>query len=333
MSKAEKILEIQNLHINYKARPSQVNAVNGLDLDIYAGETVGIVGETGAGKTTMALSIMGLLPEKTGRMTQGKILFKGENLASCGKKEMRKIRGSKISMVFQDPMTALDPIMPVGKQILESLKIHNHSKKPMKELHAEVDRLLTMVGIQPQRKADFPHQLSGGMRQRIVIAMALACNPEILIADEPTTALDVTIQAQVLAMMRDLKIQLNTAIILITHDLGVVANTCDKINVIYAGRIVEKGLVEEVFTSNKHHPYTAGLFGAIPNLEIDTDRLQPIEGAMPDPTNLPSGCHFHPRCKECMEICKEQEPPIISWGEHSIACHLYSEDRIHGNID
>ena len=186
-----------------------------------------------------------------------------------------------------------------------------------------MDRLLTMVGIQARRKNEFPHQLSGGMKQRIVIAMALACNPELLIADEPTTALDVTIQAQVLAMMRDLKEQLNTAIIMITHDLGVVANTCDQVYIMYAGKIVEKGPIEDIFTGKNHHPYTLGLFGAIPDLEMESDRLKPIEGAMPDPTELPSGCSFHPRCNRCMENCKTQEPPVYSFGDHKLACFLF----------
>src|SRR5690554_5696023 len=214
------ILKINNLNTIYKTKPKDVHAVNGLDLEIKEGETVGIVGETGAGKTTTALSIMGLLPERTGRIIDGEIYYKGENLLKKNRRQMRKIRGSEISMVFQDPMTALDPLMPIGKQILESLKIHNYEKKSIAQLNLEVDNLLNMVGIPSQRKNEFPHQLSGGMRQRIVIAMALACNPKLLIADEPTTALDVTIQAQVLSMMQDLKKRLKTSIILITHDLG-----------------------------------------------------------------------------------------------------------------
>ncbi|NLP29803.1 MAG: ABC transporter ATP-binding protein [Clostridiales bacterium] len=324
------ILKINNLNTIYKTKPKDVHAVNGLDLEIKEGETVGIVGETGAGKTTTALSIMGLLPERTGRIIDGEIYYKGENLLKKNRRQMRKIRGSEISMVFQDPMTALDPIMPIGKQILESLKIHNYEKKSLAQLNLEVDNLLNMVGIPSQRKNEFPHQLSGGMRQRIVIAMALACNPKLLIADEPTTALDVTIQAQVLSMMQDLKKRLKTSIILITHDLGVVANTCDSVYIMYAGRVVEKGPIQKIFEGSNHHPYTEGLFGAIPDIEAEVERLKPIEGAMPDPTNLPKGCSFYPRCKHRMEICEKEQPKMMFDGEHGLSCFLYQKEDING---
>jgi peptide/nickel transport system ATP-binding protein len=269
---------------------------------------------------------MQLLPEHTGRVPQGQILYKGENLLGKSRAAMRHIRGAKISMIFQDPMTALDPIMPVGHQILESLRIHNPEHKSVEELQKQVDDMLTLVGIPPRRKGEYPHQFSGGMKQRSVIAVALACNPELLIADEPTTALDVTIQAQVLALMRDLKTRFDTSIIMITHDLGVVANTCDKVYIMYAGKIAEKGTVAEIFDGDRHHPYTVGLFGSVPNLDVETERLSPIDGLMPDPANLPAGCAFHPRCPRCMDICKVEEPAVSAWGEHTIACHAVARD-------
>lgn len=321
----ENILEVKNLSVIYKTDEETVNAVNKINFNVRSKETIGIVGETGAGKTTTALAILQLLPERTGRVPEGEIIYKGENLLKKTKNEMRHIRGACISMIFQDPMTSLNPIMTIGDQIMESLEIHNDDKKSKAELEARVDELLEMVGIQPRRKGEFPHQFSGGMKQRVVIAIALACKPELLIADEPTTALDVTIQAQVLALMSELKDKLETSIILITHDLGVVAQTCDKVAVMYAGEIVEKGTVRDIFEGEKHHPYTIGLFGSIPDLEVETDRLNPIDGLMPDPTNMPKGCKFHPRCKSCMEICKTLEPASYSCGEHIINCHLYAK--------
>ncbi len=322
---SEKLLEIKDLEVIYKSS-KDVQAVNGISFDLNKRETIGLVGETGAGKTSTALALMQLLPERTGRIKGGEILFEGENLLGKSKNEMRKIRGAKISMIFQDPMTSLNPVMTVGEQIMESLTIHNEENKSKKELEERVDELLSLVGIQPNRKYDYPHQFSGGMKQRVIIAIALACEPQLLIADEPTTALDVTIQAQVLNLMEDLKEQLDTSIILITHDLGVVAQICDKVAIMYAGQIVEQGSVEDIFEGKYHHPYTEGLFRSIPNLEEDTKRLHPIEGLMPDPTDLPQGCKFHPRCEKCMEICKTKEPPTVCWGEHSVTCHLMKEE-------
>ncbi|MGI6090747.1 MAG: ABC transporter ATP-binding protein [Saccharofermentanales bacterium] len=320
------LLEVKDLSVVYRSDEATVYAVNGISFKIGVKETIGLVGETGAGKTTTALSIMRLLPERTGFIEGGEILFNGVDLVTKPQNEMRMIRGELISMIFQDPMTSLNPIMNVGDQIYESLEIHNTDNKNRHQLEERVDELLTLVGIQPSRKKDFPHQFSGGMKQRIVIAIALACEPKLLIADEPTTALDVTIQAQVLELMRELKEKLDTSMIMITHDLGVVAETCDKVAIMYAGEIVERGSAEDIFEGRKHHPYTEGLFGAIPNLEEETDRLSPIDGLMPDPTNLPPGCKFHPRCKYCMDICREQTPSIYLQGEHMIACHLITKE-------
>lgn len=324
----KKLLCLKDLSVVYKTDEALVYAVNGINLEIGYKETLGLVGETGAGKTTTALAIMQLLPEKTGRITAGEILFKKENLLKKSKTEMRLTRGSNISMIFQDPMTSLNPIVTVGEQIKESLDIHNYEKKDKKELDKRVDELLALVGIQPRRKNEYPHQFSGGMKQRVVIAIALACNPMLLIADEPTTALDVTIQAQVLALMADLKEKLSSSMILITHDLGVVAETCDRVAIMYAGEIVESGTVYDIFTGDKHHPYTLGLFGSIPDLEKETPRLSPIDGLMPDPTDLPTGCKFHPRCQSRLDICAQQRPPYYTCHNHHIACHLFKREVV-----
>jgi len=314
----KRLLEIKNLSTIYETDDGVVNAVSDISFSLAEKETIGLVGETGAGKTTTALSIMRLLPERTGRIVSGEVLFNGENLLKINEKKMRLIRGANISMIFQDPMT-----LTVERQILESLEIHNYDNKSGKELEERVDELLELVGIPAARKYNYPHEFSGGMKQRIVIAIALACRPLILIADEPTTALDVTIQAQVLALMDDLKRELNTSMIMITHDLGVVAETCDKVAVMYAGEIVEYGLLEDIFDSKKpHHPYTIGLFKAIPNMQEETDRLTPIEGLMPDPSDLPSGCRFHPRCNQCMEECGNIKPFTYTNENHIIRCNL-----------
>ncbi len=322
----EKLLKIENLNVIYDTDEAVIHAVNGINLEIGKQETIGLVGETGAGKTTTARAIMRLLPQRTGKITQGSILFKGEELVNKTNDEMRDVRGAHISMIFQDPMTSLNPIITVGNQIKESLENHPDGFDSKEAMDARVDEILELVGIPAKRKKEFPHQFSGGMKQRVVIAIALASRPELLIADEPTTALDVTIQAQVLALMNDLKEKLGTATILITHDLGIVAETCDKVAIMYAGEIVEKGTLEDIFEGDKHHPYTEGLFGSIPNIYKRTKRLSPIEGLMPDPADLPSGCKFHTRCKKCMEICKTQVPPIYQNGEHEIACHLFGKE-------
>ena len=283
---------------------------------------MGLVGETGAGKTTTALGIMGLLPERTARVTGGKVMFEGQDILGLSDREMLSVRGEKISMIFQDPMTALNPVLTVGEQIGEALYLHNQENLSQKDIDQKVEETLELVGIPKERKNDYPYQFSGGMRQRVVIAIALVCNPKLLIADEPTTALDVTIQAQILSMICNLQRKYGTSVIMITHDLGVVAETCDKVGIMYAGEIVEYGTLRDIFTGDKHHPYTDGLFGSIPNLTENSRRLHPIEGLMPDPTKLPQGCKFAPRCKKCMEICKMQKPGVYEENGHQIRCHL-----------
>lgn len=327
MSNTEKMLEIKDLSVIYETDLETVYAVNGVTLSLEKGATLGLVGETGAGKTTLALTLMRLLPERTGKVTSGSITFEGENVVELPEANMRKIRGDKIAVIFQDPMTSLNPVLTVGEQIAEALYVHNDSGRSKEEIEARVDETLTLVGIPPARKHEYPHQFSGGMRQRVVIAIALSCEPDLLIADEPTTALDVTIQAQVLMMIRDLRDRLGTSMIMITHDLGIVAQTCDNVAVMYAGEIIEMGSAEDIFTCPIHHPYTDGLFGSLPNLKEKTDRLHPIAGLMPDPTNLPKGCKFAPRCDKCMEICKEVPPEVYVDGTHSIRCHLYCQKK------
>lgn len=327
MSNTEKMLEIKDLSVVYETDLETVYAVNGVTLSLEKGATLGLVGETGAGKTTLALTLMHLLPERTGKVTSGCITFEGENIVELPEADMRKIRGDKIAMIFQDPMTSLNPVLTVGEQIAEALYVHNDSGRSKEEIEARVDETLTLVGISPARKHEYPHQFSGGMRQRVVIAIALSCEPDLLIADEPTTALDVTIQAQVLMMIRDLRDRLGTSMIMITHDLGIVAQTCDNVAVMYAGEIIEMGSAEDIFTCPIHHPYTDGLFGSLPNLKEKTDRLHPIAGLMPDPTNLPKGCKFAPRCDKCMEICKEVPPEVYVDGTHSIRYHLYCQKK------
>lgn len=327
MSNTEKMLEIKDLSVIYETDLETVYAVNGVTLSLEKGATLGLVGETGAGKTTLALTLMRLLPERTGKVTSGCITFEGENVVELPEANMRKIRGDKIAMIFQDPMTSLNPVLTVGEQIAEALYVHNDSGRSKEEIEARVDETLTLVGIPPARKHEYPHQFSGGMRQRVVIAIALSCEPDLLIADEPTTALDVTIQAQVLMMIRDLRDRLGTSMIMITHDLGIVAQTCDNVAVMYAGEIIEMGSAEDIFTCPIHHPYTDGLFGSLPNLKEKTDRLHPIAGLMPDPTNLPKGCKFAPRCDKCMEICKEVPPEVYVDGTHSIRCLLYCQKK------
>ncbi len=322
----EKLLEIKDYCVTFTVDKVKSYAVNHINLSVDKGEVLGLVGETGAGKTTTALSVMGLLP-KYGVKTSGEIWFNGKKLTGMKEKEYRKIRGEHISMIFQDPMTSLNPVFRVGDQIADVIKIHN-PKMSQLDVNAKVDEIMRMVGISSDRKMEYPHQFSGGMRQRIVIAIAIACNPDLLIADEPTTALDVTIQAQVIKMMRNLKSELDSSIILITHDLGIVANFCDKVAIMYGGEIVESGTLEDIFDKSlPHHPYTVGLFNSLPNIEEKTDRLKPIKGLTPHPSELPEGCKFHPRCPECMDVCKSGEnPKLYVDKKHSIQCHLYSKE-------
>ena len=323
---SEQILSIQDLSVIYKTDLETVYAVNHISLDLNAGETLGLVGETGAGKTTTALGVMGLLPERTARVTSGRILLQGDDLLKKKELEMQRVRGEKISMIFQDPMTALNPVLTVEDQIGEALYLHNAEELTAAQISQRVEVILEQVGIPRERKKEYPYQFSGGMRQRVVIAIALVCNPLLLIADEPTTALDVTIQAQILSMICDLQRRFGTSVIMITHDLGIVAETCDKVGIMYAGQIVEYGTLEDIFTSDRHHPYTVGLFNSIPSLTDHARRLKPIEGLMPDPTSLPEGCAFAPRCQSCMEICKRQAPPVIDRDGHRICCHLFGTE-------
>ncbi len=321
----ENVIEIRDLYVSYTSNDEVVKAVNGVTFSLAKGKTLGLVGETGAGKTTTALSIMRLLPEVTGHITGGSIMFNGKELTTAREDEMRLIRGEMISMIFQDPMTSLNPVLSVGDQIGEAISLHK--KLDAKGVQKRVSEILELVGIPASRQHEYPHQFSGGMKQRVVIAIALACDPVLLLADEPTTALDVTIQAQILEMMEELKRELSTSIILITHDLGVVAEICDYVAIMYAGEIIEIGTAADIYESAEHHPYTIGLFNSIPNLKVETDRLSPIDGLMPDPTDLPGGCRFHPRCPRAMEICRSECPTEYVKNEHKIRCHLFGHPR------
>ncbi|RGC72414.1 ABC transporter ATP-binding protein [Lachnospiraceae bacterium AM23-2LB] len=321
---SENMLNVENLVIHYETEDEVVEAVNNISFQLKKGEVLGLVGETGAGKTTTALGIMGLLPAKVGHVIQGKIELDGENLFDKSEREMRNIRGKKISMIFQDPMTALNPVKTVGEQISEVVLLHNHCSKA--EALKRAQDMLAMVGIVPERYKDYPHQFSGGMKQRIVIAIALACEPELLIADEPTTALDVTIQAQILDMMRSLQKKQGTSMILITHDLGVVAEMCDHCAVMYAGELVEYGTVEEIF-DNPKHPYTKALYQSIPSLDKDVDRLHVVPGMVTDPSNLPEYCSFADRCEAKCDLCEKADPKMIRLNEeHCVKCLQYTKE-------
>lgn len=318
------MLNVENLVIHYETDEEVVEAVNNISFRLKKGEVLGLVGETGAGKTTTALGIMGLLPPKVGHVIQGKIELDGENLFDKSEREMRNIRGKKISMIFQNPMTALNPVKTVGEQIAEVVLLHSHCSKV--EALRRAQDMLAMVGIVPERYKDYPHQFSGGMKQRIVIAIALACEPELLIADEPTTALDVTIQAQILDMMRSLQKKQGTSMILITHDLGVVAEMCDHCAVMYAGELVEYGTVEEIF-DNPKHPYTKALYQSIPSLDKDVDRLHVVPGMVTDPSNLPEYCSFADRCEAKCDLCEKADPKMIRLNEeHCVKCLQYTKE-------
>ncbi len=319
------MLEVKNLHVHYSTDHGIVKAVNGVTFTLKTGETIGLVGETGAGKTTTALGILRLVPNPPGRIIEGDVILDGESLLSISEKQMRKIRGEKIAMIFQDPMTSLNPVLTVGEQISEIIKLH-YPKMSKADVYLKAAQMLELVGIPSDRIAEYPHQFSGGMKQRVLIAIALACDPGILIADEPTSALDVTIQAQVLSLLSELKKKLNTSLIMITHDLGVVAEVCDKVAIMYAGEIVEYGSIREIY-KNAKHPYTIGLFESIPSMEKRVKRLKPIPGLMPDPTNLSEGCSFSPRCPYATETCRKKDPKQIELSEdHYVKCLKFSEE-------
>lgn len=325
MNGSGNLLEIKNLTVHYVTVDGTVHAVEDLNLSLKEGQTLGIVGETGAGKTTTVKAVMQILPNPPAKIIGGEVLFEGENLLKKNKHAMRKIRGKQISMIFQDPMTSLNPVMTVGDQIMEVIQLHDR-RLSKKDAFLKACEMLELVGIKSDRASDYPHQFSGGMKQRVIIAMALACNPKLLIADEPTTALDVTIQAQVLELMHKLKDQYQTSMIMITHDLGIVAEICDYVAVMYAGSIVEYGNREQIF-HHPTHPYTKGLFACIPNLMEEDTRLVPIEGMMPDPTRLPSGCRFHPRCPYATEECGRLSPENVETERgHFVKC-LHVERR------
>lgn len=315
----ENILEVHDLHVHYKTDTGIAKAVNGVSLTLAKGESLGLVGETGAGKTTTALAIMQLVPDPPGVIENGEIIFKGKNIIYNTERENQEMRGDGISMISQDPMTALNPVMTVGEQLTEV--ILHHKKVSKKEAERMAKELMETVGVKADRFRDFPHQFSGGMKQRVIIAMALLCRPEILIADEPTTALDVTIQAQVLDLIRSLIKQYDMSMLLITHDLGVVGEVCDRVAIMYAGEIVEEGSVLDVYTAPKH-PYTQGLFDSLPDINSDENKkLIPIPGVAPNATDIPSGCAFNPRCRYKQPIC-EQPPPISGDGNHWCRCHF-----------
>ena len=322
----EKLLEIKNLKVQYNTDEAVVYALNDFSLDLGKGEILGVVGETGAGKTTMALSIMKLLPEHVAEVTGGSVTDNGEDVFKMSQKQLRNLRGAEVSMIFQDPMTSLNPVMNVGDQIDEVLKIHNPSM-PKQERDEKVAEILTLVGIPPERRVQFPHQFSGGMKQRVVIAMALVAKPNLLLADEPTTALDVTIQAQILTLMKNLEEQLGTSMIFITHDLGIVAEFCENVAVVYGGEVIERGTVEQVFARTANHPYTNNLFECIPDLTGSVNRLTPIPGFVLDSRTVPVGCPFADRCSKCTEVCKKEKPSIhyVEDG-HYIKCHLYANE-------
>lgn len=316
------LLEIKDLFVEYRTDEGTVQAVNGVNLELSAGETLGVVGETGAGKSTMVLSILQLIQIPPGKIVSGEIFYNGIDLLKKNARSMRKIRGGKISMIFQDPMTSLNPVLSVQDQLIEVIQLHQ--KVSQAEAIKRAIKMLELVGISSERLNDYPHQFSGGMKQRVVIAIALACNPELLIADEPTTALDVTIQAQVIDLMDNLKRQFNTSVLLVTHDLGIVAEICDRVAIMYAGEIIECGTISDIY-SNMLHPYTKGLFGSIPNLTVETSRLQPVNGMMPDPTRLPEGCRFKTRCPYVHESC-DTAPPVCQYSPgHIVKCWLWSK--------
>lgn len=318
------LLDVKNLKTQFKTKNGLVNAVNGVSFSVEEGEVVAIVGESGSGKSVTSLSIMRLI-DRPGEIAGGEIIFEGEDLLKKSRKEMQNIRGNKISMIFQEPMTSLNPVYTIEKQLCETLIRHKNLSK--KDAAVEAVKLLELVGIpSPEKRVkEYPHQMSGGMRQRIMIAMALACSPKLLIADEPTTALDVTIQAQILDLMLNLKDKFGTSILLITHDLGVVAETADKVVVMYCGEAVEKSSVNELF-AKPLHPYTEGLLMSIPKIDDEKNRLFMIDGVVPNPLDLPEGCAFSTRCVKCFDRCRKEKPQLVKIGDREVRCFLYNEE-------
>lgn len=315
------ILKVKDLVVHYEMDDETVEAVNGVSFSLKRGKTLGLVGETGAGKTTTALSILGLVPNPPGVVKGGSILINDTEIVGASLSTLEKLRGETVSMIFQDPMTSLNPIFTVGDQIAESIIIHQEVTAA--EAYQRAGEMLELVGIPKARINEYPHQFSGGMRQRVMIAIALACNPMLLIADEPTTALDVTIQAQVLMLMRQLKENRSTSLLMITHDLGVVAEICDEVAIFYAGKIVEYGTVEDIFDHPKH-PYTEGLFNSIPQIDVVQEMLRPIKGLMPDPAHLPHGCAFAPRCNYATDQCRTASPEMVRFSDtHYALCCAY----------
>ena len=323
----ENVLEIKDLVVQYVLEDETVEAVNGISFSLKRGETIGLVGETGAGKTSTALAVMNLIPSPPGVIKSGTVLICGHDMLKLDARQLEKIRGKDVSMIFQDPMTSLNPVMTVGSQIAESIKLNEDVTN--EEAFEKAQEMLELVGIPGERAMEYPHQFSGGMKQRVVIAIALACNPKLLLADEPTTALDVTIQAQVLEMMNELKEKFGTALVMITHDLGVVAKVCDIVGVMYAGRIVEYGTLADIF-NNPMHPYTEGLFNSLPNINNRSAELKPIPGLMPDPTKLPVGCTFEPRCRYATDACREKRVEIRRVSQsHALLCTAYDDPGFH----
>lgn len=321
-------LKVHDLRTYFRTDAGDALAVDGVSFDLAAGRTLALVGESGCGKSVTALSILRLIPDPPGRIASGQILLNGRDLVKLPEPEMRSIRGSAISMIFQEPMTCLNPVFRVGSQIAAAIRVHQ--RVTWREARERTIQLLAQVGIPSpeERVDDYPHQMSGGMRQRVMIAMALACRPEVLIADEPTTALDVTIQAQILRLLKDLQAQAGMAILLITHDLGIVAETADHVAIMYAGKIVETAPVRDLFAKPRH-PYTEGLFASLPKLTGESGRLQTIPGQVPAATQFPPGCRFHPRCRHCMEVCKGTAPGFTEVGpQHRVSCWLYGETKI-----
>ena len=325
------LLKVQELSVVFDTYAGPVQGIDKVSFQVFSGEAIGIVGESGCGKSVTAHAIMQLIPTPPGRYTNGEIFFEGVNLLEKSEADMRKIRGNDVSMIFQDPMTSLNPVLTVGTQIAESLQLHQHMNK--QQAFARAVELLTLVGIPMPgaRINNYPHEFSGGMRQRVMIAMALSCNPKILIADEPTTALDVTIQGQILDLLKELQQKMDTAIILISHDLGVIATLCSRVIVMYAGKIAEMGTVQDIFY-HPQHPYTWGLLQSVPRLDVPQQQmLNSIEGQPPDLLHLPTGCPFHPRCSYAMVICKAQYPEVTEIKQgHSVKCWLQHPDAPQG---